>query len=172
MKTARIKFMAMLMSAAFLYTTNAMAQRYGAQKDVPCPSDSISKVVFKGSTNMAYNLFQKADTKNNENIIISPLSLDELLAAIANGADGNTLTQINDVMGIEDVSAEKTSDSFGKLNDYFLVFGPKFTIKNNHSIWIDTKFKSKSSAIWIIVTIDFFMNSTNPIKLFHRYICV
>ena len=100
MKTAKLKTIALLMTAAFLYTTNGMAQRPFGQKDVPCPSDSISKTVFKGSTNMAYNLFQKADTKKNENIIISPLSLDELLAVIANGADGNTLTQINDAMGI------------------------------------------------------------------------
>ena len=155
MKTAKLKTIALLMTAAFLYTTNGMAQRPFGQKDVPCPSDSISKTVFKGSTNMAYNLFQKADTKKNENIIISPLSLDELLAVIANGADGNTLTQINDAMGIEDVSAENVSGAYSKLNDYFTAFGPKFTIKNNHSVWIDTKFKPKS---------DFNIKNRNALK--------
>ena len=147
----------LLMTAALLYSTNGMAQRNVAQKNVPCPSDSISKAVFKGSTNMAYPLFQNTDSKNNsnENVIISPLSINELLSVIANGADGNTLTQINDVLGIEDVSAENVSGAYSKLNDYFTSFGSKFTIKNNSSIWIDTKFKPKT---------DFTAKNRNTLK--------
>lgn len=147
MKT--VKKIILLMSAAFLYTTNGMAQRHTAQKDVPCPSDSISKAVFKGATNMAYPLFQNTDNanNNNENIIISPLSLTELLAILANSADGNTLSQINEVMGVDGINAANTSEAFGKLNNYFTSFGSKLIIKNNNSIWLNTDVKPKGDLM-------------------------
>ena len=64
----------------------------------PTPQEDISEQSVK-ATDFAVRLFQ-ANEKSGENVLISPLSVLSALAMTANGAEGDTLSQMEDVMGM------------------------------------------------------------------------
>lgn len=133
--------------AGILAPTDCRAQQRSAQQSatIDCPLDSAAKAIYKGETDMAYSLFEQVDRqgKANENIIISPLGLAESLSLLANGANGITLDQIMSVLGTDDLSGEKASEVFGKLNDYLAANSREVAMQAASSIWIDSKFKVK-----------------------------
>ncbi len=69
---------------------------------------------------------------NEENILISPLSLQLVLAMTANGADGETLAEMEKLLG-DDISLME-------LNEYLFDYNKKLTeteeIKTANSLWI------------------------------------
>ena len=98
---------------------------------------------------MAFPLLAKVDSfaKPNENICISPISLSEALAMVANGATGNTLKQITNVIGTPNESIEKVSEAFGTLNKYLATADESSTVTFANSIWIDKNIKVKDEFI-------------------------
>ncbi len=64
----------------------------------PKPQEDLSTQNVK-ATDFAVRLFQ-ANEKNGENVLISPLSVLSALAMTVNGAEGDTLSQMEDVMGM------------------------------------------------------------------------
>lgn len=64
----------------------------------PKPQEDLSEQNVK-ATDFAVRLFQ-ANEKNGENVLISPLSVLSALAMTVNGAEGETLRQMEDVMGM------------------------------------------------------------------------
>jgi len=84
-----------------------------------------------GAVDFSLWLFQKS-LSDNENAIMSPLSVLFALAMVANGADGNTLAQIESVFGI----------SIAELNEYLRVYIKSLssddasTLSIANSIWI------------------------------------
>lgn len=79
-----------------------------------------------------------ADESRNKNMLISPLSIYHSLSMLANGADGETLRQLNELLGTEDLA------HLNELNKLLITELPKvdrsvkFTQAN--SIWIDNQF--------------------------------
>lgn len=132
------------MPVAFLASVNCMAQTRQANT-VACPLDSTAKTIYKGETSMAYSLFEKVDKAHNtnENVVISPLCLADALAILGNGAKGITSDQIMNVLGTEDLSAEKVSEVYGKLNDYLAGYKREVGIKTANAVWINDLFKTK-----------------------------
>ena len=132
------------MPVAFLASVNCMAQTRQANT-VACPLDSTAKTIYKGETSMAYSLFEKVDKAHNanENVVISPLCLADALAILGNGAKGITSDQIMNVLGTEELSAEKVSEVYGKLNDYLAGYKREVGIKTANAVWINDQFKTK-----------------------------
>ena len=105
------------MTAILLTSTSCVSEKL---VPTPCPNNPVASASFKASTQMAFPILAKVDSfaKPNENICISPISLSEALAMVANGANGNTLRQITNVVGTPDESIEKVSEVFGTLNKH------------------------------------------------------
>lgn len=78
----------------------------------------------------AVRLFQKC-AEDNKNTLISPLSVISALAMTANGAEGNTLSQMEEAFGIP----------VSKLNEYLYAYtralpaGDKYKLSLANSIW-------------------------------------
>ena len=76
------------------------------------PSQTVSEpVVSTGPSDFAVRLFQHS-AKDGENTLVSPLSVLSALAMTANGARGDTLTQMEGVLGM----------SVGELNKYMAAY--------------------------------------------------
>ena len=58
------------------------------------------------STRFAFNLLDEVNKRNEESFFISPLSMQYLLGMIANGAQGETASQIIDALGYGDCKLE------------------------------------------------------------------
>ena len=145
--------MALLISAMLLYPANCIAQTEFVsdteEEEDYYPFDSTATAILKGSTDMAYFLFAQVDKhKNrNENYTISPLSLTNALVMLANGADGNTLKQITDFLGVKNINTDNISKTYSTLNQYLKTVDPGTTFANANSIWIDNKFNVNNDFI-------------------------
>lgn len=88
-------------------------------------------------TDLAVRLFQQS-VKDNENILISPLSLVSALAMTANGAENNTLSQMEAVLGLPIL----------ELNEYIYAYtnalpiGEKYRLNIANSIWFNSTDKN------------------------------
>ena len=148
MKRSKYIISVLLMPVAILASVNCMAQTRQANT-VACPLDSTAKAIYKGETSMAYPLFEQVDKLHNanENVVISPLCLADALTILANGAKGITSDQIMNILGTIDLSTEKVSEVYGKLNDYISGYKREVGIKTANSVWINDQFKAKNEYL-------------------------
>lgn len=101
---------------------------------VPSDVEEISDYTEgnKAATEFAVNLF-KASSTDGKNSLVSPLSVMSALAMTANGADGETLKEMEKVLGM----------SVGNLNKYLYSYiknlpqGEKYKFSVANSIWIN-----------------------------------
>lgn len=93
-------------------------------------------------TDFAVRLFKECEI-SGENTLISPLSVMYALAMTANGADGDTLAEMEDVLGMP----------IGDLNNYFYSYkkslpqGEKYKLNLANSIWVDNTFNVKQEFL-------------------------
>jgi serpin B len=80
-------------------------------KSISLTTDQQGLVV--SNNNFAFNLFRKA--RKDENMILSPLSITYALGMLNNGAAGETLQQINTVLGFGDAGADAINDFCRKM---------------------------------------------------------
>jgi len=128
MKRNKYKAIAILMSAFLLALTSCVKKKQQLPKaEVKqeitqpkiSPLDSVIRHDFKSANEMAFLLFKQVDKqKGRENFMISPFSLSNALVMLANGADGNTLKQIKDVLGAKDMSIDKVCKMYRDLDVY------------------------------------------------------
>ena len=83
-------------------------------------------------TDFAVRLFQKS-VKEGENTLISPLSVISALAMTANGADGETLEQMEKVFGMS--KEELNAYLYNYTNN--LPQGDKYKLNLANSIWFN-----------------------------------
>ena len=83
--------------------------------------------------------------KQDENIMVSPVSIFNALAMTSNGAKGSTLSQMEDVFGI---STDECNNYLGKYNNS-LPSGDKYKFNIANSIWVNetSSFKTEPGFI-------------------------
>ena len=116
----------------------------GVKADVTYSDVDISGRNAVSVTDFAIRLFQKSAEKG-KNTLISPLSVLSALAMTANGAGGNTLSQMEDVFGL----------SVLELNSYLHAYinalpsGDKYRLSLANSIWLrdDERFTVKQDFL-------------------------
>jgi serpin B len=157
MKRNIFKVMPLLMSAFLLALTSCVKKKQQLPKaEVKqeikqpeiSPLDSVIRHDFKSANEMAFLLFEQVDKhKGRENFMISPFSLTNALVMLANGADGNTLKQIKDVLGAKAMSIDKVCKMYRDLDVYLKSIDTETSFANASSIWIDDKFKVKADFL-------------------------
>lgn len=89
-----------------------------------------------GQTEFALDLFKK-ELKEDENTLVSPYSVMQALAMTANGADGSTKTEMEDVLGM----------SMDKLNEYLYTQSTSQHSDENSKL-------STANSIWAVNGLD------------------
>jgi len=109
-------------------------------------SISELKMVDEGQ-NFAPNLFSVIHElqTNDENIVISPLSLNMALAMVWNGANGETKEAIQKAMGMGNYPQSEVNDYFKKLREAFIKTDPTVKLAIANSIWSKKGFPVKTS---------------------------
>ncbi len=93
-------------------------------------------------TDFAVRLFKECEI-SGENTLVSPLSVMYALAMTANGAGGDTLAEMENVLGMP----------IGDLNNYFYSYkkslpqGEKYKLNLANSIWVDNTFNVKQEFL-------------------------
>jgi serpin B len=111
-----------------VYVTNLMAGVEAQKVTVSSQPEEYGPVM----TDFAVRLF-KNGYKNGENQLISPLSVISALGMAANGAQNETLKEMEDVLGVKHETLNHYLKAF--VSNKYKTWENKFTIAN--SIWFD-----------------------------------
>lgn len=100
------------------------------------PDTPVDEIFISAQTEFAAELFRKSVAasvaeEEKKNILISPLSVDIALAMTANGADGDTLTEMEEVLGMP--VAELNAYLYSYMNS--LPSAEKYKLGIANSIW-------------------------------------
>lgn len=85
----------------------------------PIPVSRSEEAIVKADNSFAYKLFNAVDSRagEHENYVISPLSVSITLAMAANGASGETLDEMLDVLGFEQQDIAGLNAFYKKMLD-------------------------------------------------------
>ena len=151
MEKSKFYAMALLMPVALLSTVSCDNEDGPDDPPVPvvCPTSSTTRAISESSNDMAFPLFNKvcAQHKPTENVIVSPLSLTEVLVMLSNGAKGETLNQINALLGAKDIPLEEQNAAISALNQYIISADSKTSVAIANSQWIDDELKVKDEYV-------------------------
>lgn len=84
---------------------------------------------------------------DQKNIIISPLSANFAFSMLANGAEGETRTQIIEALGYEDADITDVNDFNRRMVADLVRVDPKVTLKFANSLWSKTDISVKSGFV-------------------------
>lgn len=140
MKKSKLYTMALLMATALFSTTSCNKEELGPIGPVIDPTYPTAGQLFS-----KYESFTKpfldetlSMSKEEKNIMVSPLSLAEVLAMLCNGAKGETLSQTVSVMGLSSYDKESFNQSFLEANRYLTNCDATTTVSIANSQWFDT----------------------------------
>ena len=118
-------------------------------KPEPLKIASDSTLVAQGNA-FAMKFFAVANAQNpdDENIVLSPLSLNMALAMVWNGANGETKTAIQTAMGMENYAPEEVNEYFKTIREGFMQTDAANTqLALANSIWYRPDFPVKQPFI-------------------------
>ena len=102
------------------------------------------------SNEFAFNLFRQIvdsrsadESKKNESIIISPISITYALGMLNNGAAGNTQAQINKVLGFDETGAAGINDFCKKMLDSIPHFDSLTKVMIANNIYVNKNYVLK-----------------------------
>ena len=95
------------------------------------------------------NFFATAyeELSSDENIVLSPLSLNMALAMVWNGANGETRQGIQQAMGMQNYSQAEVNSYFLNLRNDLITADPNVKLTLANSIWYDNGFPVKNDFI-------------------------
>jgi len=105
----------------------------------------------KSVNNFSMNFFATAyeELKSDENIVLSPLSLNMALAMVWNGANGDTRQGIQQAMGMQNYSQAEVNNYFLNLRKELTTVDPDVKLALANSIWYDNGFPVKTDFITV-----------------------
>lgn len=128
--TLLLAVLIIISSTACGYQANAKSLSAGYKRNIS--DDYTVSDVFTASVNkFAMSLFSQAVSSDDKNALISPFSAFCCLALITNGADGNTLSQLEQALGINVTKLNRSAYSFS--NDLHSSKKCRLSIAN--SVW-------------------------------------
>ena len=111
--------------------------------------DQKSLQLLQTSNHFAFDIFKEIvlSEENDENLMISPLSMALALAMTYNGADGDTKEAFENVLHLNGLSIEEINQSYQKLVNALLSVDPKVIMEIANSIWYRDDFSVEDDFI-------------------------
>lgn len=144
------------MKKVLLYGAIAMATmlvscdgRNGVKEPKVLKLSAAEKELVTNCNDFSFNLLaQVANTEDQENVILSPLSASVLLGMVMNGADGETLAQIRDVLGFaDDASIEEINAYYRQLMDALPALDKYSKVALANGIWVREDFPVRETFV-------------------------
>jgi len=111
----------------------------------PIPISRSEEGIVKADNIFAYKLFDAVDSRagEHENYVISPLSVSITLAMAANGASGETLDEMLDVLGFEQQDIAGLNTFYKKMLDRLPALDNTTAVDIANALWINKKYTTK-----------------------------
>jgi serpin B len=138
---------AILLIAAF--TLPSCEDKEPVQRETPKITLNLkSEEIIRADQAFGYELFREVyNLSEEENIMISPLSVSYALGMTYNGAAGTTLQAFNDVLHFGDLTTQEVNESYKDLMDQLLHLDDKVQLSLANSIWYRLGFQALPELI-------------------------
>ena len=106
--------------------------------ELPRALTPTEQVVIARANTFGFGLLEEADARREEdqpNTILSPLSASMALGMALEGADGDTYSEMQDVLGFQGMTREEITASYGGLLELLLDLDPAVEIGIANSAW-------------------------------------
>lgn len=108
--------------------------------------NETEQVWASGGNAFAMNLFTvTCEESDNENVLLSPLSLQFALGMLSNGANEAGMKEIATAMGFKDYSQSDVNSYFNKLSSSLAEGDPSVALNLANSAWIQNNFVVKEA---------------------------
>src|ERR1700761_68309 len=102
---------------AFAFISCHKGERVTPANGIKLTLDATDLQQAAADNSFTFNLFQTvaAGNSNSNNLFLSPLSVSMALGMISNGANGQTLTAMQNTLGFNGFSLDQSNSYFNKL---------------------------------------------------------
>ena len=117
------------------------------KKEVNLNLSSIEKDLAQTDNVFTFNLLNKLSEEENGNLFISPLSISMALGMVYNGTEGNTKTEIAQLLGLSEYSEQEVNEYYNKMITLLPKLDSKVKLEIANSIWIREGFSVEKEFI-------------------------
>ncbi len=140
MRTSTLSKITIVFFALFasLFSVRCSEDSVGNQNNSPDlrPVSGSAEILVETSNAFSVDLFRVIQQqKPDENIFISPLSVDIALHMTVNGASGNTKEVMKETLGVADLSDEEVNEAARQLVEQLLNMDQQVALAIANSIW-------------------------------------
>src|SRR5574344_1047713 len=97
--------------------------------------------IAQNNNTLSFNLLKKLYTLENEQeLFISPFSMDAALSMLSNGAGGDTFTEIAKTLGYENYSAEDINETYQVITKGLLSVDSSTKLAIANALWLGQSF--------------------------------
>ena len=105
---------------------------------------SYAPEILTNNNNFGVSLFTDVASEKQENIMLSPLSANIALNMAMNAADGNTFTQMRDMLGYNNLTQEEINELYKTLVEQLLTADDKVTLNLANAMFYKNEFPIKA----------------------------
>jgi len=110
-------------------------------------TEKAAQVITKSNA-FGIDLFTAVSTEDADvNLMLSPLSASAALTMLLNGCEGETYTQIRDMLGYEGMTADEINDAYQSLVSQLLAVDPQVELALANAVWYRNGFVVKPPYI-------------------------
>lgn len=103
--------------------------------------------MIKQSNSFGIDLFRETARTENGNMMLSPLSASTALSMLLNGCDGETYTQIRDMLGYSGLTLDEINENYNSLVSQLLTIDPVVQLSLANSVWYKQDFIVKQNFL-------------------------
>lgn len=137
----------LLFSLAIILSLSAASCKKESQEGPgqPKPINLPSKAneVIAGSNSFGIDLFRTTALVEDKNLMLSPLSASTALTMLLNGCNGETYSQIRDMMGYGELTLDEINASYNSLVTQLLAIDPEVELALANAVWYRQDFNVK-----------------------------
>ncbi len=116
--------------------------------ELPRELTATEKMVIEADQSFSYELFRNTvDFDDEENIMISPLSVSMALSMTLNGAEGETFEAMRETLKMSGMNLDEVNDGYRTLIKLLVDLDPDVKLKVANSIWHDDDLQVKQDFL-------------------------
>lgn len=120
----------------------------GPKGELPRDLTVTEKLIIEADRSFSYKLFRKTVAYDDEqNIMISPLSVSMALSMTLNGAEGETFDAMRETMELSGMDLNEINDGYRTLIKLLVEVDPEVKMMVANSIWHDAGFPVKQDFL-------------------------
>ena len=120
-------------------------------------AEQVSKDVVKANNDLGMKIFSRLATgEAGKNMMISPLSISIAMAMTANGASGDNIAEMKEVLGFGEMEFEYINAQFSSLVQSLVEADKDLALEIANSVWMDDVFAPDVKQDFIDVLTEFY----------------